>query len=238
MVTMVAVGAAFTLAGAASAQFTVSATAPGSVAGGGTGALEGASTVDSALTGFSSAGGAFLGGPLNHTVGTTQAMGGAVNPNFSTTVIDNGNGTRTLEARWFTNTPGTALFGPGATIGGAIITDIGFELGEGNAGTDIFNFPGMGAIKHPDTNLDGVLEAAFTLLDANGASIFSGTYFVTPGVGGFSGVVFINAGGADLGTFNIGGGLARVTFNVTAIPTPGALALFGVAGLVGARRRR
>ncbi len=196
--------------------------------------------MDVALTAFTpSAGGAFLGGPLSHTVGTTQAMGAAVNPNFTTNIIDNGNGTRTLEATWFTST-GTALFGPGTTIGGQLITTIQFELGRNNAGTDFFEFPGIGAIKHPDTNSDGVLEAQFSLLDAGGASIFNGTFFVFQEIGGFSGIVSLSAGGADLGTFNIGGGIARITFNVEdgVIPAPGAIALLGLAGMATARRRR
>lgn len=233
-----AVGASLVVAGAASAQFTATHN-PRAVDGATPNSVEAVGTVDTALVAFSAGGGAFLGGPLSHSVGTTQAMGAAVNPNITTNIIDNGNGTRTLEATWFSSSGGP-LFAAGTTIAGSPITSIQFELGRQNAGTDFFEFPGIGAIKHAVDAASGAFLADFSLLDASGASIFNGNFFVFGEIGGFSGIVSIGAGGADLGTFNIGGGVARITFNVTdpVVPTPGAVALFGLAGLAGARRRR
>ena len=198
--------------------------------------------VDTAITGFNSLGGAFLYGPASHAIGSVQNVPGgiagrAINVTTSLTGVGS---SRTLTIDWFTS-DGGALIRPGDTIGGAAITQIQYEFGRANAGIDFFDIPGFAGFKHPADPTPGstAFLADFLLLDTSGATLFAGNYFVFDEAGaGFSGIVNIGAGGADLGGFGIGGGRATINFNIGAIPTPGALALFGLAGLAGVRRRR
>lgn len=186
-------------------------------------------TADTVITLFSNAGGAISVGPVSHTIGgtdaTTDAFGTGVS--ISSADVDNGNGTRTVTITWAADAWAN-LIPTGANIGGDPIIQIGFELGENNAGTNFVDPSLYGGL----TTTDGT----FDLLGSGGSVLFSGTFFTTDQGTGFSGLTFVNAGGADLSTFGIAGARATITYDV--VPTPASAALLGLGGLVAARRRR
>ncbi len=220
-------------AATATAQFTASQFAPRDLDEPTTSRGAAGDTASTALTVFGPTMSGFLAGPIDHTIGSTETFPVNTAVDVTSSVVDNGDGTRTLTINWMSNN-GAALFGPNA-FGTEPITTLGFELGENNAGMNTVDPTMYAGIADPDTEPDGVFEAGFELLDASGGSLFSGNFFVTDTGTGFSGVTFIGAGGADLGNFNIGGGTATITYF---IPAPGAAALFGLGGLAAARRRR
>ncbi len=136
-----------------------------------------------------------------------------------------------------------ALIPTGATVGGEAITALSFEMGSANtAGTgsaDTLDWTPATpfTISHPDADGDGVYEADFTLLSTAGTTIFAGTWFVSPTTNGFSGLTFLNAGGADLSTFNIASGVATVTIEKVPEPASATMALLGLLSIGWLRRR-
>lgn len=196
--------------------------------------------VDTGIAVFGPGGGALL-SDFDHVIGTTQSAVSplGINTQVSSSVSDNGDNTNTLTISWLgLGALGglTNLIPPGSGVGGDIIDTISFELGSANFGPNGFDDALFDGVIAPDSNGDGTLEADFDLFDSTGGILFSGTFFVTESATGFGGVIFIDAGGADLTGFDIAGGEARVTYAV--IPAPGAAALLGLGGLVAVRRRR
>lgn len=191
---------------------------------------------DTIVAVFGAGGGAALAGAQAHEIGTSETFANNQFTDVSSTVTDNGDGTRTVDITWLTN-DGFPLFGPDGFGPGDPITDISFELGENNAGTNPVDDPDFISFDHPeDASNPGTFLAEFNLLGADGTSVlFSGNFFVQQQGSGFSGLTFVGAGGADLGTFGIGGASASITYN---IPAPGAVSLAGLAGLAAVRRRR
>ncbi|TVQ63588.1 MAG: hypothetical protein EA378_01490 [Phycisphaerales bacterium] len=227
------------LASAASASiFTTSANGPSLDRDGNIGLALG-SVVDTGNGVFNTAGGALLNQASAHEIGTSGPMVNVLErPNTVTSSVTTVDDLRTVTMTW-RSAPGTAMIQPGDALGGLAITDLSFEVGTANfSGGGIFD-PDFIAFDHDVNPADPTtFLGAFTLVDANGATIFDGSFFVdfdavTSEVGGRT---FIAAGGADLSGFNIGGGTA--TFSYFVIPTPASAALFGLGGLAALRRRR
>ncbi len=186
---------------------------------------------------FNDAGGAILNDADLHTLGTSESMSNALerDSTISSTVTTVGN-VRTITLEWSTD-GGAAMIQPGDGVGELPITTLSFELGTQNFPNAGVNDPDFLAFNHSeDGDNPGTFLADFDLLDADGDLIFAGNFFVDIASGAIAGRTFISAGGADLADFNIGGGVATMSYTI--IPAPGALALLGMAGLAGATRRR
>jgi len=183
---------------------------------------------------FSTAGGAFLddatGGPAGanlHDFGLTQSMGLGAGNNIlissTQTILPNGN--QQIVFSVFTET-GAAFVPAGATIGGATINAIQFDIGTPNAPADPVDFVS------PIT----VVSATFSIFTTAATSFgpFASTA-TTPG-----GNSLTLRSGVSAGTDITGFGVNRmdVTVEVTKIPAPASLALLGLGGLVATRRRR
>lgn len=224
------------LASVASANvvFTTSATGP-SIANSVFGARAAGDTVETGNYIFNSAGGTALNEAV-HTVGGSDAMTNALSrpSTVSSTVTTVGN-LRTVTFSWDTD-GAIAMLQAGDVLGGSPITTLSFEMGTTNSGTNGLLDPDFVSFDHAPSTTPGTFNAQFTLLDAAGASIFAGNWFVSAGAEGISGRTFVGAGGADLAGFNIGGGTATVRYFV--VPAPSAMALLGLGGLVATRRRR
>jgi len=175
----------------------------------------------------------FFDDPIFHEIGSTNTFPNATFLEVTSSVsTDMGAMTRTVDVTWQTN-DGSAIFGPEFFGPADGIDLLGFELGENNVPNDFVEDPDYVSLAEPFDGDDFLGD--FSLFDAAGTEIFAGDFFLTDQGTGFSGVVFINAGGADLGDFNIGGATASITYN---IPTPASAALLGLGGLAAARRRR
>lgn len=212
-------GALVAIAGLASAQIQYSDGTSVPFIGGGQASPEHVTgTVRGALTVFGPSLGAYVGGapvdiaaPGSGLIGTDAMF--VVHPS-----VDIGGNLRTVDIELvsITGGPFTAGFG--------VVTDIGFEMGQGNAAADFLDDPDFVA----------VVGGAGSLFGASGL-LFAGApgLFTTDQAGGFSGVIFFRAGGADLQPFGINRYVATITYLVPA-PASG-LALLG---LVALRRRR
>lgn len=183
----------------------------------------------------------------SHTFPGTESMGDSAlyatsSPGSITASSTSSGLTETFTFTW-EQADASALIPAGANLGGEIITGLSFEMGSANtagSGTaDTLDWtPAMPfTVTNPDSDGDGVHEADFTLLDAAGGTIFTGSWFVTPTSNGFSGVTFLNAGGADLSTFNIGGAVATVTIEKVPEPASAIMALLGLLSIGWLRRR-
>lgn len=186
---------------------------------------------------FNGLGGAILTEADPHTIGTTEAMFNALSrPSTVSSSVSTVGNVRTVTIAWSTD-GGVAMIQPGDGLGGQPIQQVSFELGTPNFPLGGINDPDFIAFDHAESATPGTFSANFTLLDAAGGSIFAGTWFVNlTGAGEIAGRTFVAAGGADLANFNIGGGVASVSYFV--VPAPGSLALLGLGGLVATRRRR
>ena len=239
MKNLITISAIAALAGTASAQFTASNIAPHAINPATPAADRTANgdLVETGLAVFSNTEGVLYDAPLFHEIGTTETLPNVTNVEVSSSVIDNGNLTRTLDISWTTN-DASALFGPNGLNGNPIV-QLSFELGENNFPNDFVEDPDYAGLTNFDPNAlgpgMGSFVGDFSLLDAAGASLFDGNIFLTDQGTGFSGIVVIGAGGADLGNFNIGGGSASITYN---IPTPASASLLAAGGIAATRRRR
>ncbi len=137
--------------------------------------------------------------------------------------------------------------GGGGGAGTFFNTRVQFDLngditvGQVNAAQTAFEFIDSGAnwVVGQQMNIGIGADAAGVLTVAlNGATIFTGevTQFNLTGVGGVIDQWFIFAGNEGAG--NEDGTGDTITFDNIAVPTPGAVALVGLAGLAGMRRRR
>jgi hypothetical protein len=183
---------------------------------------------------FSTAGGAFFddasgpAGPNLHNFGLTESMGLSVFGNnilisSTQTILPNGN--QQIVFSVFTET-GVAFVPVGATVGGATINAIQFDIGTPNAPADPVDFVS------PIT----VVSATFSIF-TTAATSFGPFASTTTTPGGNSLTV---RSGVSAGTDITGFGINRmdVTVEVTKIPAPASLALLGLGGLVATRRRR
>lgn len=189
-------------------------------------------TVNVAVTGFSTAGGAFLAGPGTHTVGGNSVLNGlaglTASFNISSSVSDAG-GIRTLSIS-MTTIGGGAIGIPGLAVGGAPISSLFFELPDLNGGPDLFD----------DAQKVGAAAGTFNLLGTGGATLFSAAAGIVDSGTSFSIGNGISAGGANLfDPAAVGDILTGASWTVSyAIPAPGAAAMLALAGLGAARRRR
>lgn len=200
-------------------------------------------TYDTAVTAFSTGGGAFLHDPALRTqtfpatdasLGATVGAGRTLRHTSSVTVVGN---VETYVFEWTTN-DGAPMFGSGVTVAGAPITVLSFEIGENNAGSNTVDPMSAFVFNHlEDDEVPGTFLAQFELFDDSGTDLFGGggNFFVTNTGSGFSGIVQVNAGGANLGNFGIVSG--RATISIT-VPAPASFGLCAVAGVVALRRRR
>ncbi len=204
--------------------------------------IEPGDTFASAVGVFGAGGGALLydGTPGPFAFGGTSSMGtngiSAGTGSITSSVTDLGNGQQQIVIEWFED-GGTPMLPQGGTLGGSPVTTISFEIDSANTGPDGINPLGNFEFKHLE-DTPGVFLAGFELLDTLGNDLFGGTgsFFVNADGGDIGGVTFISAGANDLGNFGIAGG--RATIVITKVPAPGALALLGIAGVIGSRRRR
>lgn len=119
----------------------------------------------------------------------------------------------------------TGLVAQGAQSGGVAGTD-----GVPGSGPDFFDF---GLIKDVASGDDLLLAG----VDDLSAFIGNGTFDAE--VGGQGGFSVTGASNSTINIINFGvSGNVRITYFYNIIPTPGAAALAGVAGLAGIRRRR
>lgn len=233
---VLAFGAVVALAGLASAQqFTSSAVSPYTLNAPVNPASAIGDSMDVSLSIFGT-GGAFLDSG-SHTFGGSAALTNNV-VNIATTEVTVGN-IRTYTIEW-TNVAGGAFINAATTVGGTPVTQMGFEVGEGNAGTDFIHDSEYQFPLHPfGVPVVGRYAAQFQLFNGAGTDLFGGggSFFVLDqGAGvGISGVVFVNAGGANLGTFDIQRAVATINVQV---PAPASVALLGLGGLAAVRRRR
>lgn len=178
-------------------------------------------TAGVAATIFGPWGGQYIGGPQ-----TVNAPGSVLlDTDLLFTVgpsVNLGGGLRQVSMVW------TSITGAPMTNGApGPVTDLGFELGANNAPADQLDDPDFIAV----VSGTGRLFGAQGLLVSGAPGLFT-----TDGVGGFTGVIFWNAGGGDLRQFGINRYEVDIVYSV--VPAPGSLGLLGLAGLAAARRRR
>lgn len=199
-------------------------------------------TVNMCVTGFSANGGAYLNGPVTHTVGGTTS-GPSVAPGiiapfeYASTVSTVGS-TRTVVVDIYAVGAGaflTTIAGPGLTLGGAPVTSLRFEMPGLNGGVNMFD----------DGDKVGLATGTFTLVGTtNGVSaigLFSTAATITDFGTSFSVSNGVNAGGANLFDPNaVGATITGASFTISyeVVPAPSAAALLGVGALAATRRRR
>lgn len=182
---------------------------------------------------FSPAGGAFYddstggAGANNQNFGASESMGlfgtRDIRIVSSQTLLTNGN--QLISFDCFT-ADGLPFVPTGSTLAGQLINALQFDIGTPNAPANPVDF---------DTNIT-IISALFTV---SSASATFGPFGSTATVVGGNGLTLRS--GVSAGTDITGFGLNR--FHVEAeiqktIPTPGAMALLGLGGLVVGRRRR
>lgn len=187
-------------------------------------------TVNVALTGFSTGGGAFLAGPGSHTVGGTSSLAGVAGVTADmvvTSSVTTVGTTRTLTISMIAAN-GAAIAAPGLAVGGATVDSIFFEMPGNNGGADLFN----------DADKIGAASGTFNLLDNTGASLFATAANITDTGTSFNVNNGVTTGpGSDIfGFAPIAGGAWTISYEI--VPAPGAAALLAMGGLVAARRRR
>jgi hypothetical protein len=224
---MTALGA---VAGIASASFNVSEW---------NGVLEGADQYGS----FAPAEGDYrVASVLFSTAGAGFALTGVTNANFAVNPSQVGNTLGAASAPAFSSAVQTIgglgyllqitlssagdLAPAGFTVGGAPATNAGFFVGA-NAGGPSVNIPGGAQ----------VIQATFEYFNLAGESqgLFNITSFApfTAGPDGtWNGNLGLNLGAGSAG------GIGSMRLEVLYVPAPGAIALLGMAGLLGSRRRR
>ena len=149
--------------------------------------------------------------------------------------------------------PVTADSASGLIIGNVVGAAIGNTLGPGGTGPLGFNLEGVPAVPSAPTNfpeLGGAGEAVFLGRYTVDGGTIAGTISVAvpqPGddfatfgfdVDSTAGAPVFNGNGSGLGLYLRDIGQGSFDIYLTDIPTPGAAALLGVAGLAGIRRRR
>ena len=114
----------------------------------------------------------------------------------------------------------------GFTVGGQPATSAGFFLGT-NAGGPAVNIPGGAQV------ISAIFEAFNLAGESLGQSdITSFAVFSSAPGGTWTGSLGLNLGAGSAG------GIGAMQLRVLYVPAPGAIALLGVAGLAGSRRRR
>ncbi|QOJ00225.1 MAG: PEP-CTERM sorting domain-containing protein [Phycisphaeraceae bacterium] len=182
--------------------------------------IQGTAGVASAI--FGPWGGQYIGGPQ-----TVNAPGSVLlDTDLLFTVgpsVDLGGGLRQVSMVW------TSITGaPMTNVAPGPVTDLSFELGMNNAPADQLDDPDFIAVVSGTGRL---ISSTLGLLATSPNGLFT-----TDGIGGFTGLIFWNAGGADLRQFNINRYEVDIVYSV--VPAPGSLGLLGLAGLAAARRRR
>lgn len=152
-----------------------------------------------------------------------------------TNATSNAPGTLDISVQWAefdANGALASMVPAGTTLNGTPVTDIQFEIG----GPSVL----MDTIESvmPGTFFDGVISNNFALFDSTGAVLFSDTIAGAGDIstGGLQAAVGINAGGADLGDFDIAGG--QFDFTLSVVPAPGGAAALSMLGFAAMRRRR
>jgi hypothetical protein len=147
---------------------------------------------------------------------------GAVTPSVTESFIVNPNGSQTITVT-MTSVAGGDLF-----VGG-FADNLGNPLDRA-----VFFIGGLGDVMDASPTWGLVKSAQIDML-VGGASIFGGAADITGLLAspwdGFAGVGV--TGGVGIGIDTV-----IFTLNVNKVPTPGAFALFGIAGLAATRRRR
>jgi MYXO-CTERM domain-containing protein len=137
----------------------------------------------------------------------------------------------------------------GCSVGYTPVTAAGFTLSgasDGNAAWSVFKFEfRFTAMQNLSVTLSGDVDAlSAMILFTNDASPSSPLLFRMPGAEEVwsSGVINLVAGQSYTLAINPGSALASTEtgtiLDFAVVPAPGAMALLGVAGLVGSRRRR
>jgi len=161
---------------------------------------------------------------ISETIDTYISLAGGITPSVTESFTVNANGTQSIA---ITMSASGDLAPGGLSVGGPALDQLGFFIGT----------PAGGGLPVQSTQPFGLVTAANIDLLANGASL-NGNGSIGFLVGtiwdGNLGIVF-GAGSAGLGVNEI---RFTITVGKVAVPTPGALALFGLAGLAGVRRRR
>ena len=195
------------------------------------------------------AGALLFGGMLGLAPAADAAVVGGMNFTFGDVYLDANAG-----AKVETFGPGNFVAGgtaavPGCSVGYTPVSGSGFTLTGSSDGTlvwSVYKFEfSFTAMQDLSVTLSGDVDAlSAMILFTNDANQSNPLYFRMPGdpESWSSGPINLVAGQSYTLAMNPGGALGSTEsgtiLDFAVVPAPGALALLGVAGLVGARRRR
>ncbi len=148
--------------------------------------------------------------------------------NVTTTENDLGGNVHEFVIEWATDDQGAFLPLPGAAS--PVYHTIGFEIGEGNAPSELIEWD-------PNPGFT-ITSATFEAFNLGGIDVLGGTgeFFASDNGGaGLSGSAFITS---DLDVSGLTISFARATITVSKVPAPGALSALAITGALATRRRR
>ena len=196
------------------------------------------------MTGFNTAGGAFLAGPGTHTVGGSDvlasASAGLIDDVVISTTVTTVGTTRTIDI-FMLAAGGYNIADAAITLSGISVESLFFEVPDINGGPDLFD----------DAAKIGAASGSFDLIGADASGNLFSLFATTAGVDdlgtSFSvgNGVGVGSGGNILGSFGastidgsdvfVTGGIFSISYEV---PAPSSAGILALGGLAATRRRR